>query len=117
NRAAEQTAALQSSPPWLFLAGGTEHHRGSLQWLSGVMTLAAPSLPTIARLRTLRAWQRWTRRSGCRFPQTIPMRSTLADPHRNCLKGDDPRWLIKSLHHAGGFHVTPWQPTISPAPS
>lgn len=117
NRAAEQTAALQSSPPWLFLAGGTEHHRGSLQWLSGVMTLAAPSLPTIARLRTLRAWQRWTRRSGCRFPQTIPMRSMLADPHRNCLKGDDPRWLIKSLHHAGGFHVTPWQPTISPAPS
>lgn len=116
-RAVEQTTTLSSSPSWLFLAGGSEHQRGSLRWLSGAMSLAAPSLPAMARLRTVRAWQRWARRSGCLFPQTFPLRSQLADRRGNCLRGGDPRWLIKSLHHAGGFHVAPWRPSMSPATS
>lgn len=116
-RTAKPPSSHRSSLPWLFLAGGMEHHRSTLRWLREVIPLAAPSLPTMARLRTLRAWQRWTRRSGCRFPQTVPLRSQLPSPQENGLSDVDPRWLIKSLHHAGGFHVTPWQPAMSFAPS
>ncbi|MFM8174039.1 MAG: ATP-grasp domain-containing protein [Pirellulaceae bacterium] len=116
-RNADLAASRRSSPPWLFLAGGMEHQRGCLRWLSGAMSLAAPSLPAMARLRHLRAWQRWAKRSGCRFPQTFPLRSQPARPQGNGFRGDNPRWLIKSLHHAGGFHVTPWLPAIAPDPS
>ena len=69
------------------------------------------------RQPTVSAWQRWARKSGCRFPQTVPLRSQLPSTRENGLSDVDPRWLIKSLHHAGGFHVTPWQPAMSTAPS
>jgi predicted ATP-grasp superfamily ATP-dependent carboligase len=94
-----------SRAPVLF-CGGIENRLEAIDWLMKQGLACGVSSMSLAKLRDIHSWARWSHAAGIGWPETISCSVRCNDSQDELLRKDG--WLKKSKVSAGGLGVRPW---------